>query len=129
MFPADTVMQRLQYLVGKPDLLEDPRSKGQPLVIITGIGRNSFTGVTAESMKAEVHNQLLQMELPCEPGSNRGRLHISFEALYQYVQQDKRSSTLSAFLHEASIRYLMVFSGVSGLLAATYVIPKVLANS
>ena len=79
-------------------------------------------------MKTTVQHQLRQLQITFEPGSNPGRVQIPYGALLQHVQQEQRSLTTSAFLHEASLRYLMVFGGVSGVLAATYVIPKLLTE-
>lgn len=123
------MVQRLQYFAGKPELLTHPSTLPKhDLVIITGIGRNSFTPAPADSMKTAVQQQLLLLKLPCKIGSNEGRVYVPFEALFQYVRQEQRSSTLSTFLHEASLRYLMVFGGVSSIVAATYVIPKLLVG-
>ena len=121
-------MQRLQYLAEHPELLDTRNSLKPNLVVITGIGKNSFTSCTLESMKTAVQNQLQHMQLPCHPGSNEGRVQIPYEALYQFIQQEQRSSKLSTFLHGASLRYLMVFGGMSGVLAATYVVPKLLTD-
>lgn len=123
------LQNRLQYFAGKPELLTHPSTLPKhDLVIITGIGRNSFTPAPADSMKTAVQQQLLLLKLPCKIGSNEGRVYVPFEALFQYVRQEQRSSTLSTFLHEASLRYLMVFGGVSSIVAATYVIPKLLVG-
>lgn len=125
------VVQRLQYLARHPDLLnkQDSLDPSLGLVIVTGIGKNSFPGRAGDgSMKVAVQNQLQHLQLPCEAGSNEGRVQVPYDALYQYVQQEQRSSKLSTFLHEASLRYLMVFGGVSGVLAATYVVPKLLTG-
>ena len=123
------MVQRLQYFAGKPELLSGPEPlPKRDLIIITGIGKNSFTAKPADSMKTAVQQQLLQLKLPCKAGSNGGRVYVPYEALCQYVRQEQRSSTLSTFLHEASLRYLMVFGGVSGIFAATYVVPKLLVG-
>ena len=98
------------------------------LVVITGIGKNSFTSSISGSMKTAVQNQLQHMQLPCQPGSNDGRVQVPYEALNQFIQQEQRSSKLSTFLHGASLRYLMVFGGVSSVFAATYVVPKLLTD-
>lgn len=126
----DCLLQRLQYFVGRPELLniQDPIFM-RDLAIITGIGKNSFTGSKpADSMKIAVQQHLLHLQLPCRIGSNEGRVYVPYNALCQYVQQEQRSSLLSTFVHEASLRYLMVFGGVSSILAATYVIPKLLVG-
>lgn len=96
------------------------------LAIITGSGKHSHTSTTPAGMKTVVKNLLIQLGLPCEAGTNPGRLQIPYDALYKYVQQEQHSSILSTFLHEASLRYLILFGGVSGLCAAMYVIPKLL---
>lgn len=122
------MVQRLQYLAEHPELLNETPSLKPSLVVITGIGRNSFTSSTRDSMKTAVQNQLQHMQLPCQAGSNEGRVQVPYEALYQFVQQEQQSSKLSTFLHGASLRYLMVFGVVSGAFAATYVVPKLLAD-
>ena len=122
-------MQRLQYLAEHPELINNITSTLKPsLVIITGIGKNSFTSSTLDSMKTTVQNQLQHMQLPCQAGSNEGRVQVPYEALHQFVQQEQQSSKLSTFLHGASLRYLMVFGGLSGVFAATFVVPKLLAE-
>ena len=117
-------MQRLAFLVANPGLLHF--GKGRQLVIVTGIGRNSFTPQDIGSMKAAVCDQLDHLQLPWEPGSNPGRVHIPHSALCQYVKQEQQSLNASTLLHRASIRYLMVFGGMSGVVAAMYVVPKLL---
>ncbi|KAL3153853.1 hypothetical protein ABBQ32_013426 [Trebouxia sp. C0010 RCD-2024] len=121
------LQNRLQFFARNPELLSGPGPlPKRDLIIITGIGRNSFTSTPADSMRTAVQQQLVLLKLPCKVGTNEGRVYVSHEALFQYVRQEQRSSTLRTFLHEASLRYLMVFGGVSGIFAATYVIPKLL---
>lgn len=122
------VVQRLQYLAEHPELLKEINSFKPSLEVITGIGRNSFSGRDNDSMKTAVQNQLRHMQLLCQPGSNEGRVQVPYEALCQFVQQEQYSWRLDTFLHGASLRYLMVFGGVSGAFAATYVIPKLLTG-
>ena len=121
-------MQRLQYLVARPYLLEGDNTSEQCLEIITGSSKHSAKVAGGISMKTIVRSQLAKLQLACVKGSNPGRLQIPHPALYQYVQQEKHSMTRSTFLHEASIRYLIVFGGISGVLSAMYVVPKLLTE-
>ena len=122
-----TVVQRLQYLLSKPELVKQGDANKRGLAIITGIGRNSYAGNDTESMKTIIKKQLQQLQLQFVVGQNDGRILIPFDALYQYVQQEQRYSALSTFMHGATLRYLMVGSGVSGLVAAMYVVPKLMS--
>jgi hypothetical protein len=124
------VLQRIEYLVDRPDLFQAAagRQLRPTFLIITGQGSHSHVSVAADSMQTAVTNLLENIQLPYTVSRQLpGNVHVPHDALCRYARQKAQSSAVSTFLHEASFRYLMVFGGVSGLCGATYVIPKLLS--
>ncbi len=117
------VLQRLEYIMDKPELFQAGRQLRPTFLIITGQGSHSHVSVAADSMQTVVTNLLENIQLPYTVSKHLpGNVHVSHDALCKYARQKAQSSAVSTFLHEASFRYLMVFGGVS-----TYVIPKLLS--
>lgn len=122
------VLQRLEYIMDRPDLLQAGRQFRPTFLIVTGRGTHSHVSVAADSMQTVVTNLLRNIQLPYFISKQLpGNVHVTHDALGKYARQKGLSSAVSTFLHEASLRYLMVFGGVSGLCGATYVIPKLLS--
>lgn len=63
-----------------------------------------------------------------DPG-NEGRLVVSAAKLARYLQQEQRDSLKSRSLHSAAMQASVVLMGGGALLAASYLIPKILSNT
>lgn len=120
-------MQRLQYLVTQPDLVEDAvDDKG--LEIITGIGRHTREGRTFV-LKAAVQQVLQQHRVKFLKGSNAGIVRVPLPSLQRFIQLESQQRLISEFLHGAGWRYLAVFGGLFSAVSAMYVVPQLLLQT
>jgi len=60
---------------------------------------------------------------------NEGRLVVPATQLAKYLQQEQRYTLRSRSLHSAAMQASVVLMGGCGLLAATYLIPKILSKT
>ncbi len=58
---------------------------------------------------------------------NEGRLLVSAPKLVKYLQEEQKYSLKSRSLHSAALQASVVLMGSCALLAATYLIPKILS--
>ena len=60
---------------------------------------------------------------------NDGRLVVPASKLAKFLQQEQKDSLKSRSLHSAAMQASVVLMGGGALLAATYLIPKILSET